>query len=96
MTNQDKQIQAHVFISGMVQGVGYRWNTQRQANKLGLTGWVRNLRDGRVEAVFEGEESTVRDMVQWCHTGAPSARVDDVDVDYEDATGKFRSFNIKH
>jgi acylphosphatase len=96
MPNQEesKQTRAHVFISGRVQGVNFRWNTQRQAHRLELTGWVRNLWDGRVEAVFEGEESAVQQAVSWCHEGEPPARVEDVEVEYEEATGEFDDFRI--
>lgn len=85
---------AHVYISGRVQGVNFRWYTQRQAQILGLTGWVRNLWDGRVEAVFEGDEAAVQRAVNWCHNGPPSARVDEVEVKYEEPTGEFRGFQI--
>ncbi len=74
---------AHVWVSGKVQGVWYRANTQKQADRRGLAGWVRNLSDGRVEAVFEGSEQAVEDMIQWCHTGSPMAHVDDVEVEWE-------------
>lgn len=96
MDNQakDKNIQAHVFISGRVQGVGFRWSTQRTAQQLRLTGWVKNLWDGRVEAVFEGPEDAVRQAVSWCHHGERPARVEDVDVTYNAPTGKFNSFRI--
>lgn len=87
---------AHVFISGRVQGVSFRWFTQRQAQKLGLAGWVKNLWDGRVEAVFEGEEAVVRQAVAWCRHGDPPARVEDVEVQYEPATGEFRGFNVRY
>jgi len=85
---------AHVFISGRVQGVNFRWYTQYKAQELGLTGWVRNLWDGRVEAVFEGEERAVRAAVAWCHRGDPPARVDEVEVSYEPPTGEFKRFRI--
>jgi len=85
---------AHVFVSGWVQGVLFRDYTRREARRLGLTGWVRNLWDGRVEAIFEGDEEAVRQMVQWCHVGSPSARVERVDVTYEEYTGKFDDFHI--
>ena len=88
------QTQAHVYISGRVQGVSFRWNTQYQAQQLGLTGWVRNLWDGRVEAVFEGPEELVRQAVAWCHHGQRPARVDKVDVQYRPATGEFQSFRV--
>ena len=96
MTDQvdTKLVRAHVYISGRVQGVSFRWNTQYQAQNLGLTGWVRNLWDGRVEAVFEGKESAVRQAVAWCHQGDRPAQVDKVDVRYEHPTGEFRSFRI--
>ncbi len=89
-----KNTRAHVFIAGRVQGVSFRWYTQRQAQQLGLTGWVRNLWDGRVEAIFEGPEAIVRQAVGWCRHGDPPARVDDIEVTYEDPTGEFKSFRI--
>lgn len=77
-------VRARVHIIGRVQGVGYRRNTEEQATKLGINGWVRNLDDGRVKAVFEGDRETVEEMIEWCHTGSPRANVDDVQVKYED------------
>jgi acylphosphatase len=93
-STEAKTLRAHVFISGRVQGVNFRWYTQRKAQELGLTGWVRNLWDGRVEAVFEGDAGAVRQAVAWCHTGEPPARVADVDVTYAPFTGEFRSFRV--
>lgn len=87
-------LRAHIFISGRVQGVSFRWFTQRKAVELGLTGWVRNLWDGRVEAVFEGEEEAVRQGVTWCHAGEPPARVNHVEVTYHPPTAEFHSFRI--
>lgn len=72
-----------VLISGRVQGVGFRWYTFDRAESLGLSGWVRNLPDRRVEAVFQGEESLVDDMVEWCHRGSPASRVTNVIVEDE-------------
>lgn len=92
--NDTVSTRAHVFISGRVHGVNFRWYTQRKAQELGLTGWVRNLWDGRVEAVFEGEEKTVRAAVRWCHTGEPPAHVDNVEVTYSAPSGEFDSFRI--
>jgi acylphosphatase len=89
-----KRLRAHVFIAGRVQGVSFRWYTQRKAQELGLTGWVRNLWDRRVEAVFEGNAEAVRQAVAWCHTGEPPARVSHVEVTYAPATGEFQSFRI--
>jgi acylphosphatase len=78
---------AHVFVSGRVQGVYYRASTREQAEERGVDGWVRNLDDGRVEAVFEGPEAAVESMVEWCHEGSSRARVEDVDVENEDPEG---------
>lgn len=91
---EPKKARAHVYISGRVQGVSFRWNTQYKAQQLGLTGWVRNLWDGRVEAVFEGDETAVRQAVEWCHHGERPARVDQIDVDYERPTGESGNFRI--
>ncbi|MCU0535386.1 MAG: acylphosphatase [Hydrococcus sp. Prado102] len=80
-------IRAHVFVSGLVQGVGYRYTTVQQARKLELNGWVRNLTDGRVEAVFEGEQAAVEEMIKWCHRGPSAAVVKDVLVEREEIEG---------
>lgn len=82
-----ERTRAHVHVSGKVQGVFYRANTRNTARKLGVDGWVRNLPDGRVEAVFEGPESDVEEMIDWCHTGSPAADVEAVDVEFEEPTG---------
>jgi acylphosphatase len=88
------RIRAHVWISGRVQGVFFRANTKELADELGLTGWVRNLPDGRVEAVFEGEEDAVKEAIEWCKRGPPLASVEKVEVRYEQPTGEFRGFRI--
>ncbi|WP_049984760.1 acylphosphatase [Halobellus rufus] len=84
----DDRIRAHVYVSGRVQGVYYRASTRDAASERDVDGWVRNLDDGRVEAVFEGPESLVEEMIAWCETGSPAASVDDVDVTYEDPEGE--------
>ncbi len=77
-----------MFVSGTVQGVRYRASTREAATDRGVDGWVRNLDDGRVEAVFEGPEAAVEGVIEWCHTGSPMASVDDVDVTYEEPAGE--------
>ena len=72
-------VRAHVFVSGKVQGVFYRDTTKKEADKRGVRGWVRNLRDGRVEAVFEGPATAVDEMVAWCRIGSPLSRPTFVD-----------------
>lgn len=93
-TPHSQLIRAHVLIVGRVQGVGYRYATVDTASQLGLTGWVRNLPDGRVEAVFEGAREIVEDMVRWCHAGPPAAVVQDVAVEYEEPEG-LRGFEVR-
>lgn len=85
---------AHVFVSGHVQGVFYRASTRDTARDRGVTGWVKNLDDGRVEIVFEGDEEDVETMIEWCQTGSQRARVDNVDVTYEELDG-IEGFTIR-
>lgn len=87
-------IRAHVIIAGRVQGVFFRAETQRMAKEHGVTGWVKNLPDGRVEAVFEGPEDAVNKVIAWCHLGPPHAVVTDVSVKREEYTGAFDRFSI--
>ena len=79
---------AHVFFSGKVQGVYFRANTCEKARDLGLKGWVRNLPDGRVEAVFEGPRDMVEEAVEYCSRGQPYASVENVEISWEDALGE--------
>ena len=81
-------IRRHVVIAGLVQGVWFRDSCQREASRLGVTGWVRNRDDGRVEAVFEGDEADVEAMVAWCHGGPPRARVTSVTATDEHPQGE--------
>ncbi|MFC7059095.1 acylphosphatase [Halovenus salina] len=78
-----ERTRAHVYVSGKVQGVYFRATTRDTAREHGVDGWVRNLDDGRVEAVFEGTEKDVETMVEFCHEGSSAASVDDVEVSYE-------------
>jgi len=78
----------HVWVSGRVQGVWFRDACAREATALGVRGWVRNLADGRVEAVFEGDEPAVAALVEWCRTGPPRARVAGVEVQDEAPVGE--------
>ena len=71
-----------------MQGVGFRYQARSRAKSLGLAGFVRNLPDGSVEAVFEGEDERVESMVEWSRHGPPGARVDDVEVSWEQSTGE--------
>ena len=86
----------HVFIEGRVQGVWFRDSTRAQARSLGLGGWVRNLPDGRVEAVFEGPKDKLAQILAWCHQGSPHSRVERVEPDWSPAQGGFADFRITH
>lgn len=81
------------IISGKVQGVGYRYSTKAKACTLGLAGWVRNLADGRVEAMVEGERMQVDVLMEWFKNGPPTAEVDKVEID-ELSLGEYRDFTI--
>jgi acylphosphatase len=87
---------AHILISGKVQGVFFRARIFGKAVTLRVTGWVRNLEDGRVEAVFEGEEEPVKELIEFCRHGPSGAVVKDVNVKWELATGKFEDFKVRH
>ena len=85
-------VRAHIYVTGYVQGVFYRHSTAVRAREAGLTGWVRNLPDGRVEAVIEGGDEAVRSLVAWCRAGPPHATVERVEVRWESPTGDFSGF----
>ncbi|KUH31365.1 acylphosphatase [Thermococcus celericrescens] len=82
-----ERVRAHLRIHGRVQGVGFRWGMQREARKLGVSGWVRNLPDGTVEAVVEGDEERVEALIGWAHQGSALARVTRVEVKWEEPEG---------
>lgn len=85
---------AHVFIEGRVQGVGFRHFAKVNAEEIGILGWVKNLPDGRVEAILEGPIDHLREMVDLLEDGPGSGRVDDLDVEVTEATGEFEEFEV--
>lgn len=85
----------HVKITGDVTGVGYRYWTKIQAEKLELTGWVRNRDEGYVEAVFEGPKDILLQMIDKCHEGPEISWVENVEVEWKDATGENNNFTIR-
>ena len=86
-------VRAHVFVSGYVQGVFFRHSMSQIARAAGVMGWVRNLADGRVEAVVEGEEDAVKKLVSWCETGPPHATVQQVEVAWGPPSREFSGFS---
>ena len=93
MDNKDHE-QAHVYVSGEVQGVFFRDSTREKAQQLGLSGWVKNLPDGRVEALFEGPSKEVREMVRWCEHGPPHAAVENVEIEFDTAREDVSGFEV--
>jgi acylphosphatase len=87
---------AHVFVTGRVQGVFFRSQTQHKADRYDVKGWVRNLPDDRVEAVFEGEKEAVQTLIEFCKHGPSGARVTNIDLTWEKYTGEFDWFKIKY
>lgn len=88
------QKQIHLVVRGRVQGVFFRASAQREARRLGLTGWVKNRPDGFVEIVAEGEEDDVKDLLSWSQHGPTTARVEQVDVRWRSYTGEYAGFRI--
>lgn len=87
---------ARILVSGMVQGVSFRYYTQELAQRLGVHGWVRNTHNGRVEAVFEGEKEAVERMLDFCRHGPYGARVANVKVKWENYRGEFSGFELRY
>lgn len=87
--------QAHLFISGYVQGIGYRQFVKANATRLGLTGWIRNLLDNRVEAVFQGDKKAIEKMLALCKTGPMLAEIKDIVVTWEKADRQFDTFETE-
>jgi acylphosphatase len=90
---ENPRVAKHLIISGRVQGVGFRYSMAEEAERLGATGWVRNRRDGTVEAVIEGQPAVVDALLAWARRGPPSARVTDVSV--SEAEGSFERFEMR-
>ena len=89
-----EKVIAHIVVSGKVQGVCFRMETKRVAERYNVSGWVRNNRNGTVEAVFEGEKDDIASVIEWCKKGPSHSKVSRVDITEENYTGKFRGFDI--
>ena len=90
------KVRAKVTVQGSVQGVFFRQSTCEMAGQIGVSGWVMNLPDGRVEAVFEGEESLVEKALAWCQSGPPAAKVTSIEVEWEAFRGEFEGFQVHY
>ena len=91
-----ENLRAEVIIRGLVQGVFFRASTRDEAVRLGVGGWVRNLPDGGVQALFEGEKKKVEEIIGWCHKGPPGARISKVEISWEDYKGEYKHFGIRY
>ena len=94
--NSENMAAAHIFVSGRVQGVFYRAGTRECALKHHLTGWVRNLSDGRVEAMLEGEKENIEKVIEWCRSGPPAAAPSGLDIEWLKYSGSFTDFALRH
>ena len=91
-----QKARVHLIIHGYVQGIFYRASTRETALSLGLSGWVRNMADGNVEALFEGSIDNLHNAVEWCRQGPPGAKVTKIDEKWTDSKAEFDSFEIRH
>ncbi|MEJ2066887.1 MAG: acylphosphatase [Deltaproteobacteria bacterium] len=91
-----EKVKASVRIEGIVQGVFFRYSTQQKAQELGVNGWVRNLLDGGVECLMEGNRDTVEALIRWCHHGPPGAHVEKVTTQWMNYTGDMQGFSIQY
>ena len=89
-------VRRHIFLSGRVQGVFFRENTKNKAKELGVFGWIKNLADGQVEAVFEGSKEDIEQIIEWVKKGPPLAKVEKVEVLEQKYQGEFKDFEIKY
>ena len=90
-----EKMRLHATIRGYVQGVSFRYYTFKRAQSLGLVGWVRNIGDGGVEVVAEGEREALDQFLAWLQRGPPAADVENVEAQWETTTGKFRQFEVR-
>ena len=90
------QKRIHIFVTGRVQGVFFRQSTKVMAIKNNVKGWVRNLDDGRVEIVAQGETQDIDNLAQWCKTGPANSRVDEFELSEENVTDEFENFEVRY
>lgn len=95
MKNINGKVGAHILVSGRVQGVAFRYYARNIASQLGVSGWIKNLPDGKVELLVEGSKNSVEEMVEWCKRGSRMAEVEDIEVDWLPYSGKYNEFQLK-
>jgi len=87
---------AHITVTGLVQGVFFRYNTMKKAHELNIKGWVKNLKDGRVEIMAEGEDENLQQFIAWCRKGPQGAYVEGLSIEWKEYTGEFSTFQITY
>ena len=90
------KVRCHIFVSGRVQGVFFRATTKEMAEIIGVTGWVRNTENGKVEVMVEGEKEKVEQLIKWLRKGPPLAKVEKLDIEWQQYKGEFEDFKIKY
>jgi acylphosphatase len=96
MISQQEHQQMHAIVRGRVQGVSFRYFTLQTALRLGVTGWVRNNPDGTVEVIAQGDQKTLQKLANFLHNGSPSAEVEDIYIDWQDASNSYDRFRIEY
>ena len=91
-----RKVRAHIFVSGRVQGVFFRDSTRRIAEELDIFGWVKNSNNSRVEAVLEGEKEIIEKLIEWAKKGPVLARVNGIEIEWQDYKGEFKNFEIRY
>ena len=91
-----QKVRVRIFVSGLVQGVFFRSETKNRAKELDIFGWVKNLTDGRVEILAEGEKDKLEKLIVWAKKGPDSARVDGLEIDWQEHKGEFKNFEIRY
>jgi len=94
--NQQEQTRLHALVEGNVQGVNFRYYTVRKARSLGLTGWVGNRRDGKVETIAEGTRGNLEEFLDFLHQGSPAATVRNVRPEWKEPSGEFNEFRVEY
>jgi len=87
---------SHIFVSGKVQGVFLRQNNRKKAAEFRLSGFVRNLQNGKVEAVFEGKKEKIEKIIQWIKKGPETAQIENIEIDWKNYQGEFKNFEIRY
>ncbi len=91
-----EKVRAHLFVSGRVQGVFFRENAKKKAEKMSVSGWIKNLKDGRIEAILEGDKANVVELIKWAEHGPFWAKVESVETNWENYRAEFNNFEIKY